>query len=158
LFRSPANRPDGYFRPRIRRDGRLLRWCPRKRACRSPTGRGRAGWRGWRGSAAWGGSVWTSERSSIPECARSEHGRVLADVGRPADDRILEAGDVAGEQRARRVLEAGFVAGDRVHETVRRFLALAAAVAIAGGAAGGLDQLAQRHRGPARLRVEPLPV
>src|SRR5690606_36258560 len=95
--------------------------------------------------------------TSVAHRARGEHGRMLAHVMGPVDHGILEPGQVAGAQCARGFLEPARVAGDGVHETIGRFLALAALIAAAV-AARGLDQAAQRHRGAAGLGGEPGPV
>ena len=83
---------------------------------------------------------------------------MFAHVIGPRGDPGLECRAVAGEQGAGGLLEPRAVAPHRRQEAVGALLRGAAQVAGGVFAARGIDQLAQRHRRPARLRVQPLPV
>ncbi|MNR19640.1 hypothetical protein D3C85_1364450 [compost metagenome] len=65
---------------------------------------------------------------------------------------------VLGVERARRFLETGQVTGHACHETVGGLLALAPRILRLVVAAGLFNQLAQRDRGAAGLRAQPLPM
>lgn len=89
---------------------------------------------------------------------RVERLDIVANVGGPAGDQLLELARVPGEQRAGGVLVAGEVAPERGHHAVCGFQRFPRGVRTARLAAGVLHQAAQGGRGAAGLPGQPVPM
>ncbi len=81
---------------------------------------------------------------------------MIAYIGRPRFDQVLEAFALATPVRARRFFVMRQIAGHRLHEAIQRLAGPACAIQAA--TARVLDQAAQGRGRPARLRGQPFPM
>src|SRR3990172_11650334 len=88
----------------------------------------------------------------------AERDGVIANVGRPAECKLLEAFAIVGEKGAGGLFVVGEVAGDGIRKVVRAFVRRFHEALVPARATGLVHQAPQRGGGPALLRIEPVPV